>query len=82
MLSHFSHVQFFAEPMDCSPAGFSVHGISKQEYWNEFLCTPLRDLPNSGTEHLYLTSPELAGWFFTAVMLPEKPIIRTTLLLN
>ena len=22
------------DPMDCSPAGYSVHGFSKQEYWS------------------------------------------------
>ena len=22
------------DSMDCSPPGFSVHGISRQEYWN------------------------------------------------
>ena len=26
-LSHFSHVQLFVTPMDCSPPGSSVHGI-------------------------------------------------------
>ena len=27
VLSRFRHVRFFANPMDCSPPGFSVHGI-------------------------------------------------------
>ena len=27
MLSHFSHVQLFVSPVDCSPPGSSVHGI-------------------------------------------------------
>ena len=27
MLSHFSHIQLFCDPMDCSPPGSSVHGI-------------------------------------------------------
>ena len=24
-----------SDPMDCSPPGFPVHGISRQEYWSE-----------------------------------------------
>ena len=27
MLSHFSHVRLFCNPMDCGPPGSSVHGI-------------------------------------------------------
>ena len=27
VLSHFSHVRLFCDPMDCSPPGSSVHGI-------------------------------------------------------
>ena len=27
VLSHFSHVPFFCDYMDCSPPGSSVHGI-------------------------------------------------------
>ena len=28
-----SHVRLCVTPMDCSPPGSSVHGISRQEYW-------------------------------------------------
>ena len=38
-------------PMDCSPPGFSVHGISpRQEYWSGLLFPFPRDLPNSEIE--------------------------------
>ena len=34
--------------MDCSPPGFSVHGISKQEYWSGLLFPSPGDLPDPG----------------------------------
>ena len=38
-------------PMDCSPPGSSVHGISpRQEYWSGVLLPFPRDLPNPGIE--------------------------------
>ena len=37
-------------PMDCSPPGSSVHGISQQEYWSGLPCPPPGDLPNRGIE--------------------------------
>ena len=50
------------DPMDCSPPGSSVHGISRQEYWSGLPFPPPGDLPDSGIEP---TSPALAGRFFT-----------------
>ena len=38
------------DPVDCSSPGSSVHGFSKQEYWNGLPCPPLGDLPNPGIE--------------------------------
>ena len=32
-------------PMDCSPPGSFVHGISQQESWREVLSPPPEDLP-------------------------------------
>ena len=40
-------------------------GISRQEYRNGLPCPPPGDLPNPGMETASLTSPSLAGWFFT-----------------
>jgi len=39
--------------------------FSRQEYWNELLCPPPRDLPDLGIEPVSLMSPALAGRFFT-----------------
>ena len=33
-------------PMDCSPPGSSVHGLSRQERWSGVPCPPPGDLPN------------------------------------
>ena len=52
-------------PMDCSPSASIVHGISRQEYWSGLPCPPPRGLPDPGMEHRSLTSPALAGGFFT-----------------
>ena len=36
-----------------------------KEYWSELPCPPPGDLPDPGTEPTPLTSPALAGGFFT-----------------
>ena len=38
------------DPMDSSPPGFSVHGISRQEYWSGLTFPSPGDLPNPGIE--------------------------------
>ena len=40
------------DPMDCSPSGSSVHGISpgKREYWSGLPLPSPADLPNPGIE--------------------------------
>ena len=40
-------------------------GFSRQEYWSGLPCPPLGDLPDPGTKPTSLTSPALAGGFFT-----------------
>ena len=55
--------------MDCSLPGSSVHGFSRQEYWNGLPFPTLGNLPDPGTEPISLDSSELAGRFFTAVHL-------------
>ena len=40
-------------------------GCCRQEYWREFPCPPPGDLPDPGLEPALLTSPALAGGFFT-----------------
>ena len=51
--------------MDHSLPGSSVHEILQQEYWSGLPCPPPGDLPNLGIEPMPLTSPALAGRFFT-----------------
>ena len=41
-------------------------GFSRQEYWSGLPCPLLGDLPNPVIEPVSLTSPVLAGGFFTA----------------
>ena len=40
-------------------------GFSRQEYWSGLPCPPSGDLSDPGTELASLTSPTLAGGFFT-----------------
>ena len=40
-------------------------GFSRQEYWSGFPCPPLGDLPAPRIKPVSLTSPALAGGFFT-----------------
>ena len=57
-------------PTPCDPPNCSLQALlsmvfSKQEYWSELPCPPLGDLPYPGIELLSITSPALAGEFFT-----------------
>ena len=54
--------------VDCSQPDSSVHGISRQEYWNGLPFPPLVGLPNPGIELLCPASPALAGGFFTTTI--------------
>ena len=51
------------EPLECSPPGSSVHGISQQEYWSGLPFLPPKALPNPGDPHvqhlLYLQEDSL-----------------------
>ena len=40
-------------------------GFSRQEYWSGLSCPPPGDLPDPGIELMSLTSPAMAGGFFT-----------------
>ena len=52
------------DPMDPSPPGSSVHGILQARILEWVACPPLGDLPNPGTEPVYLMSPALTGEFY------------------
>ena len=55
-------------------ASLSV-GFSRQECWSGLPCPPLGDLPDPGIEPVSLTSPALAGRFFTTSATWEAPLI-------
>ena len=71
MLSRFSHVQLFAILWTVAHQAPLSMGFSRQEYWSGLPCSPPGDLPNPGTEPTSLTTPVLAGGFFTTST-PEK----------
>ena len=52
--------------MDCSPPDSSVHGILQAGILEWVAMPPPGDLPDAGIEPVSLTSPALAGRFFTA----------------
>ena len=74
------------DPRDCSPPGSSVHGILQARILEWVAISSYRDLPNPGIEPTSLTSPALAGGFFTTsasweticppFLLPNMPIPR------
>ena len=53
------------DPIDHSPSGFSVHGILQARILKWVACSSPGDLPDPGIAPAFLTSPELAGGFFT-----------------
>ena len=55
------------DPMDCSPPGSTVQGISRQEYWSGLPLPSPGVLPDPGIEHTSPAFPALAGIFFTSV---------------
>ena len=61
----FSHVQLFATPWTVACQAPLSMGFSRQEYWSGLPFPSLGDLPNPGIEPTSLTSPALAGGFFT-----------------
>ena len=65
VLSCFSHVQLFATLWTVAFWAPLSMGFFRQECWSGFPCSSPRDLPNPGIEPSSLTSPALAGGFFT-----------------
>ena len=65
MLSHFSHVQFFATLWTVARQAPLSMGFSRQEYRSGLPCPSPRDLPSPEIEPASLLSPALAGGFFT-----------------
>ena len=64
-LSHFSSVRRFATPWTVARQAPLSMAFSRLEYWSGLPCLPPGDLPHPGIEPMSLTSPALAGEFFT-----------------
>ena len=60
-----SHVHFFATPWAVARQALLSMGFSRYEYWSGLPFPPPGDLLNPGIEPTFLTSPSLAGGFFT-----------------
>ena len=65
MLSHFSHVQFFATLWTVACQAPQAMGFPRQEYWNGLPFPSPGHLPDPEIEPMSLMSPALAGGFFT-----------------
>ena len=65
VLSCFSCVQLFATLWTIACQGPLSMGFARREYCGGLPCTPPGDLPDPGIEPAFLTSPALAGGFFT-----------------
>ena len=73
MLSCFSHVQLFATPWTVACQVLLSMGFSRQEYWSGLSFLTPGYLPDPGVEPSSLTSPALAGGFFTTSAIREAP---------
>ena len=78
MLGHFSCVQLFATPWTVACQAHLSMGFSRQEYWSGLPCPPPGDLPDPGIKPMSLTSPALAGGFFTTNTTWEAHVYSTT----
>ena len=61
------------DPMDCGLPGSSVHGILQAKILEWVAMHSSRNFPNPGIEPSFLTSPALAGRFFTTRATWEAP---------
>ena len=60
-------------PLDCSQPGSSVHEIFQAIILEQVAISSSRDLPNPGIKPVSLSSPALAGGFFTTSATWETP---------
>ena len=63
--------------MDCSQPGFSVTGISQQEYWSGLPFPSPGTLPHTGIKSASPVSPELTGIFFLPLCHQGSPSLIT-----
>ena len=62
LFSHYAMSDSFATPMDCSPSGSSVNGISRQELELVAISFPRGSLRHRDQTHVYC----IEGGFFTS----------------
>ena len=74
VLSCFSCVWLFATLWTVAHQAPLSMGFSRQEYWSGLPCSSLGDLPDPGIKPASLTSPALAGGFFTTSTTWEAPL--------
>ena len=74
VLSCFSCVQACATLWTAGHQAPVSMGFSRQEHWSGLPCPPPEDLPDPGTEPTSLTSPVLAGRFFTTAAAAAKSL--------
>ena len=60
--------------IDCTCQAPLPMGFSRQEYWSGLPFPPPGDLPHPGIESASLSSPALAGGFFTTSTNWEAPV--------
>ena len=63
------------DPMDCNLPGSSVHGIPQPRILEWVAMPSSRDLPDPGIKAASLSSPALAGRFFTTSATGEAPSV-------
>ena len=68
-----SRVLLFVTPWTASYQSPLSVRFSRQEYWSGLPCSPPGDLPNPGIKPTSLTSPALAGGFFTTAAAAKSP---------
>ena len=73
VLSYFSCVCLFVTPWTVASQAPLSMGFSRQEYWSGLACPPPGDLPNPQSVPMSLTSPALAGRFFSTNTTWEAP---------
>ena len=82
MLNHFSCVQYFAISWIVAHEDPLSLVFSRQGYWSRLSFPPPGDLPDPGIEPVSLTSPALAGAFFTTSATWEAPDRRDYIPIN
>ena len=75
MLSHFRHVQLFANLWTVAHQAPLSMGFSRQEYWSGLPCPPPGDPPDPGIKPASLTSLALASVSSLPLAPPGKPQI-------